>query len=266
MRVHLLLERSLLTACGGAGGGIDGGGAVVPRCVALRSRVIAALLLTSVLSVFAGGAQAQSRPTSDEVSILSGRTMGNGEVVLAAAIGWPGFWAQATFAPTSRFNLGVRATVLYGSPLMGFGAGIGGELSVPMRLHVHGHDRLDVSIFARPFGVVGEGVLVGQQMFFADEVGFGIGSELGGLLGYSPRDGLTLTFGVAGLGAYVDVPDSSGAQHAVGAFFAMAGVEINVSRETMLFVDLQGGYGLRPANTFDGAGLLRVAIGAAYLL
>lgn len=232
----------------------------------LRRGIIALALSICALAVSTSTATAQSRPTSDEVSILSGRTLGNGELVLAAAIGWPGFWAEAVFAPTSRFNIGVRATVLYGSPLMGFGAGIGGEVSLPMRLHLYGHDSLDVALFARPFGLMGEGVLVGQQMFFADEVGYGIGSELGAVLGYAPREGLTLTFGLGGLGAFVDVPDSTAASHAVGAFFGLAGVEINVSRETLLFVDLQGGYGIRPSGTFDGPGLLRVAIGAAYLL
>src|SRR5687768_6384965 len=79
-----------------------------------------------------------TRPTSGEASFLSGRTLGVGQALMAASLGWPGFWAQLELAPDSGINVGVRGAVVYGSPVMGLVAGAGGELSVPIRVHVFG--------------------------------------------------------------------------------------------------------------------------------
>src|SRR4051812_8135844 len=100
-------------------------------------RSIAALLLAAMI---ASSARAQeegeiepppiaARPTSGEASMLSGRTLGTGEVMIAGAAGWPWIYAQVELAPTSTFNIGVRAALLYGSPIMALAPGAGGELS-----------------------------------------------------------------------------------------------------------------------------------------
>ena len=91
------------------------------------------------------------RPTSGVMSLWSGRTLGNGQSAIAAGVGWPGLFVELALAPSSRLNIGGRLQVNYGSPLMGIGDGIGGDLQVPIRFHFYGQDDLDVAV--APVGV-----------------------------------------------------------------------------------------------------------------
>ena len=209
---------------------------------------------------------AQVRPTSDDISLISGRTVGNGEVVLAAALGWPGFWAEVLFAPTSRFNLGIRAGVTYGSPLLGLDTGIGGEISFPMRLLVYGRNDIDIALFFRPLGVVGEGVLVGQDGVFADTLGWAVGAEVGTRAGFHVTDAVTLVAGASVQATYVDTPDATNSNGVVVGFAGIFGLEAVVSRKTMLFVELRGGYGIAPDGLFAQQGVLSLALGVAFRL
>lgn len=209
---------------------------------------------------------AQVRPTSDDISLISGRTVGNGEVVLAAALGWPGFWAEVLFAPTSRFNFGFRAGVAYGSPLLGLQTGIGGEVSIPIRILLYGRNDIDVALALRPLGLVGEGALVGQENVFADDLGWGVGGEVGTRVGFHVTDAVTLAAGASVLAAYVDTPDATNSNGLVMGFAGIAGLEAVVSRKTMLFVELRGGYGIAPDGLFEEHGLLSLALGVAFRL
>ena len=229
-----------------------------------RGPLVSAVVALGWLSA-AAAASAQSRPTSGDMSLISGRTVGNGEVVLAGALGWPGFSAEAMFAPTSRFNLGVRLDVNYGA-LAGIGIGIGGGLSVPMRLHLYGSGHIDVAAFARPFILLGEGSQVGEGGAFSDSFGWGGGLEAGLRLGFQPSDTVTLAAGAGGLFAVVGVPDTSRGAKVLGGPAGMLGLEILMSSSTMLFIEAWGGYVFRPTNRFDGPAYLRLALGLAFRL
>ena len=229
------------------------------RGTALSSVLIAVLAL-------AEPARADDRPTSGDMSLFSGRTLGNGETALAAGLGWPWLWGQITLAPSSTFNLGIRGLVLYGSPIMGLGSGVGGGASLPIRIWIGGTEKLDVSIAIEPGGAAGEGALAGQEATFADDFGWLVFGDAGVLLGMQLSEAVTLTLGALGEVAYVSVPDSSDGDHLVGGALAALGIEALMSRDTMLFADLRAGWGFAPSGLFDGHQILRVSLGLAYLL
>lgn len=230
----------------------------------MRVLVMGAVMGMAVCSV--NTSHAQVRPTSDDISLISGRTVGNGEVVLAAALGWPGFWAELLLAPTSRFNIGFRAGVTYGSPLLGLETGIGGEFSIPIRILLYGQNDIDIALSLRPLGVVGEGALVGQQAIFRDNLGWAVGAEVGTRAGFHVTDAVTLAAGVSVTAAYVDTPDAADSNGIVIGFAGILGLEAVMSRKTMLFVELRGGYGIAPDGLFESEGLLSLALGVAFRL
>jgi hypothetical protein len=231
------------------------------------SGIIATFLLAAALATGAGRARADDdRPTSGDLSILSGRTFGSGENALAAGIGWPGIWAGAFFAPTPRFNFGIRGTVLYGNPMMGFDGGIGGEVSVPLRFHLFGRGQLDVALWIEPAFFTGEGTLAGDRGIGADEQGFGGRIEIGGLAGAQVTQAVTIVFGIHGAPGYVTVPDVADGSHFVATTSATLGVEALPARDTMLFAVAKAGYGFAPDRLFDGHEVIALAFGLAYLL
>jgi len=206
------------------------------------------------------------RPTSGDMSIISGRTMGNGETALAAGVGWPGIWAQVLLAPSSTFNLGFRGSVLYGSPVMGLGSGVGGGLSVPVRLHLLGKGYLDVALALEPGAFMGEGSLAGQEVAFAHSFGYGATCTLALLAGAQVSGAITVTLGAGGDFVYYDTP-SAGAGRQLGATgLGIFGLEALVSRDTLLFLEVRGGYGFAPERLFDGHEVVRFSLGLAYLL
>ncbi len=230
-----------------------------------QTLVVAAAVLLAVSTAFVQTAQA-SRPTSGDVSILSGRTVGVDQTILAAGLGWPGAWAELMLAPSSTFNLALRGSVLYGSPIMGVGTGVGGEVSVPMRLHVFGRGQLDVALALTPSAVLGEGSLVGETSVFQNDLGWAGRLEAGLLAGAHVSDAVTITLGLAGSAALTGVPNRPNSTHLVGTALAIGGVEALMSADTMLFAEAAGGYGFAPADLYDGHGAFRVSLGLAYLL
>lgn len=205
------------------------------------------------------------RPTSGDLSILSGRTTGIGETALAAGIGYPGLWAAVCLAPSSTFNLALRGAVLYGPPVMGFREGIGGEISVPMRLHVHGEGEMDVSIAATPSFFIGPGALAGQNGTFKDDAGWGVQLQVGGLLGLQLTEATTFVAGASIAPGYVTTPDAE-ASDLVGTAVATIGLEALPSRDTLLFIVTESGYGLAPTDLFQTHFVFRLWVGLAYLL
>jgi hypothetical protein len=213
-----------------------------------------------------------ARPTSGEASLQSGRTLGTGQVMVAGAVGWPWIWAQLEVALTSSFNLGIRASLLYGSPVMALEAGAGGELSVPMRIHLHGEGDLDVAVFATPAFTFGEASTAGEGgTVFAGDFGWSSRLEAGGVIGWRAMEGLTLLAGAGGHAGFVHTPEV-GDPEVVGALFARLGVEGLISRDTMLFAAAEGGVGFAPSRL--GVNLfrepfppfLRLSLGVAYLM
>ncbi len=230
-------------------------------------RRLLALLSVSVSVSVAPAAARADRPTSGDMSILSGRTLGNGETVLAAALGWPGIWGEVVLAPSSTFNVGIRGSVLYGSPVMGLGHGVGGGLTVPLRLHVFGREALDLAIAVEPGFAAGEGALAGQTGTFANDFGWAAWSDAGALVGMRVSDAVTLTLGLLGEVAWVNVAeDTVDGQQLVGGAVAVLAAEALMSRDTMLFGELRGGWGFAPERLFDGHEILRLSLGIAYLL
>lgn len=212
--------------------------------------------------------EAAARPTSGDASLLSGRTLGNGEVLLAAALGWPGLWAQLELAPSATFNLGIRAGVVYGSPVMGLAIGAGGQLTVPMRIWVWGEHQTDLSIRVAPSILVGEGILAGEAGLFAHELGLAGRLDAGVVFGFQADPRITLLFG-ADLGGGVSWVNGANAQP-IGVLQGRLGLEGLLARDTMLFAELTAGGGLAP----DRAGVplypdrfaLGLSLGIGYLL
>ena len=224
-------------------------------------------MVAGAVLLWSASAQANDRPTSGDMSVLSGRTLGNGETVLAAGLGWPAFWGEIVLAPSSTFNLGIRGSVLIGSPVMGLGSGVGGSASLPARIWLFGKETLDVALAIEPGFAAGEGALAGQEGTFADDFGWAGWADVGALLGMQVSEAVTLTLGLLGEIAYVSVPDDEvNGSHLVGGGVAVLGVEALMSRDTMLFAELRGGWGFAPEDLFDGHQVLRVSLGIAYLL
>lgn len=207
------------------------------------------------------------RPTSDQLSVHGGRTIGNGEVVLSAGAGWPGIYAELLIAPSSRFNLGFRAGFEWGSALLGFGTGTGGSVSFPMRLLLYASGDVDFSAYLRPFVIVGEGALVGQTGTFADDLGWAAGADVGARLSYAVSRALSLLAGATVTGAWHDVPNGGATNGFAAGFSGTFGVEGSLTRSTMLFAVASAGYGVTRRGRFDGDRvLLRAHFGLAYRL
>jgi hypothetical protein len=209
------------------------------------------------------------RATSGDASLLSGRTLGVGEVMIAAGLGWPGLWAHLELAPDSNFNLGIRLGVLYGSPLMGLGIGGGGSAAVPMRIHLWGERDTDVSLRICPSAVFGEGALMGESTgFLTHAFGFAARLDAGVLVGFQPDTRVTLFFG-ADAGAGVSYVESSSAQ-GIGIFQGRLGVEGLLARDTMMFGEVTVGGGLAPDRPgiplYPDRFALGVSLGLGYLL
>ncbi len=206
------------------------------------------------------------RPTSGDLSIFSGRTNGNGETALAAGVGWPGIWAGLFLSPSSTFNLGIRGHVYYGSPIMGFSTGAGGGVTIPIRIHVFGSDKLDISLYVEPGVVLGEASLVGEVVTFSDAFGYGVYAVAGALAGAQLSDSVTLAIGLMGQGGYVHTPSKSiNPVGPIGAVLVSAALEALMSRDTMLFVEIRGGAGFSDT-LFDSQGIFQGSLGLAYLL
>ncbi len=225
----------------------------------------AALVSSLAMCVSAAPASADVRPTSSDVSVLSGRTLGNGETVLWFDGGYPGIRATAVLAPSSRLNLGLRGQFLYASPYMGFATGIGGSFEVPLRFLVYGHDTIDVSLTATPRFVLGEGHIVGEEGVFADDFGLGASVDLGARAGFAVADRITLAAGLAAEAGVVAVPaaDDPGG---VFIFTGVVGLEAELSMDVVLTLEVTGGYGTSPGILFDQRGVFRGYAGVAFLL
>ncbi len=209
---------------------------------------------------------------------MSGRVAGSSpysvtesNAVDSRAAGWPWAWVQLELAPTSTFNVGIRAAVLYGSSLMALEPGAGGELSLPTRIHLHGDESIDIAVFVIPALTVGEAGIVGEAgSVYAGDLGWSSRLEAGGLFGIHVQERLTVYFGAGGHVGFVHTP-AVGYVDMIGALFAKAGIEGLISRDTMLFGELQGGVGIAPTRGGQvlfretAPPLLRVSLGAAYL-
>lgn len=214
-------------------------------------------------ALFAAAPASADRPTSDDLSLISGRTVGNGEVVISAGLGWPGFYAEVLFSPSSKFDLGLRAHVDYGG-LIGTATGVAGGLSIPMRLHVYGKDDIDIAIAARPFVLLGEGAIFGEEGTFADDFGYAIGLEAGMRVGFHVSNSATFTVGAAGLFAWTHVNDAGGG--AVGGGAPLIGIEANFNRQTVFFAEALAGYAGAAENRFGRHMWMRLALGIGYRL
>jgi hypothetical protein len=211
---------------------------------------------------------AADRPTSGDASLLSGRTLGTGEVMIAAFAGWPGVFAQLELAPSSIVNVGIRAGFLYGSPFMGLVTGYGGELAVPVRIHVWGERDVDISVHVQPVLAIGGGTLFGEVGILGNHLGYGLRLDLGARMGWEVDPRLTFVFGIDGGVGFAGV-DPNGPS-AIGMVLGVLGAEILIARDFMLFVEGQGGYGFAPDRVgiayFPAREVLRVVLGLGFLL
>ena len=209
------------------------------------------------------------RPTSGDASFLSGRTLGVGNTLIAAMAGWPGVHAQLELAPTSLFNLGIRAGFLWGSPLMGLTVGLGGEVAVPMRLRVWGEHQTDLAIIVEPMFAVGPGVAYGEPVF-PNSFAYGARLDAGARIGWEADPHFTLFGGAALGGGLSEVPHAGSAVQPLGVVYATLGAEVLVTRDFMLFLRIDGGYGLAPERTglayFPDRAFFHLLLGGAFLL
>ncbi len=208
------------------------------------------------------------RPSSGDMSLFSGRTMGNGEAALAAGLGWPSIWAGIWLSPSSVLDFGIRGHVYYGSPVESLTTGAGGGLTIPVRIHLFGKDTFDLAIRLEPELVLGEGRLVGQDAVAGGYFGLGVVVLGGFLAGAQVSDRVTLSFGIAGEGGFLTSPAAGAtASSGFGGLVGQLGLEALMARDTMLFVHVEGGIGFAAEVLFpDGQEILRASLGFAYLL
>lgn len=207
------------------------------------------------------------RPTSGTLSILSGRTLGVGGTVVAFGGGWPGVYGELDLAPSSTFNVALRGTFVYASPMMGVGAGLGGDLLASARLHLYGRGTFDFSLAARLAGTFGEGTLAGQVGLspFAHAFGWSARADVGGLAGFELSPGFTLTLGMLVGGGAAHTPDAgSHALFGLATFVAVLGAEVSLSENMFLFFDVEGGGAVANDLAFDSHAIIRVYGGVAF--
>lgn len=248
------------------------------RALALAIWIVLALPLAALAQDDDGAAVAASdayapppgdRPTSGDASLLSGRTLGVGNVMIAAMAGWPGAFVQLELAPTSLFNLGIRGGFLWGSPLMGLQVGLGGELAVPMRLRVWGEGQLDLAIVVEPMFAAGPGNVYGESAF-GGAFAYGTRLDAGARIGWEADPHLTVFGGIAAGGGFSEVPDARSGVQPIGAVYATVGGEVLTSRDFMLFLRVDAGYGLAPDRSglalYGDRVILRLLFGGAFLM
>lgn len=235
---------------------------MTPRPVYL-GLLVAALIaaLVSPLHAKADG------PTSSAISVVGARTLPSNTQLIAAELGWPGAFGAFHFTAGSRLSLAIRGGVNYGSPFMSFATGVGGQLEAQGRLHVYGHDNIDVAFSLAVGGVVGEGALFGEVGFFTDNTGYGGYLDPGLLASFAASRTLTLTGGVIGSVGYESVPDRNiEPSHLLGSVGVKLAVEALLSRDVLMFAQLTAGLGFAEEGQFENKTLLRLSLGAAYSL
>lgn len=209
-------------------------------------------------------------PTSGAASLLSGRTLGAGQVVVAAAAGWPGVSGELALAPTSEINVHVRARLLYGAPLLGLVEGLGAELAVPVRVHVLGDGQIDLAVRITPRVSIGEGRLFGEREGLGGALAGGLVVDVHGVLGFAIDPNVTLLAGLGGGAGGSSVEGSSMGIAWVARLAGELGVEALLSRDVMLFAHVEAGYGFAPDRAglafYPGRELLAVTLGAGYVL
>ncbi len=209
-------------------------------------------------------------PTSGAASLQSGRTLGSGEVLIAAEAGWPFAAVELALAPSSELNVHVRAEVLYGAPLLGIVTGLGGELAVPVRVHVLGEDALDLAVRITPRLSLGEGRLFGEPAGLSGALGGGLVIDADAVLGYAVDPNVTLIAGLGGGAGGSSVTDSSMGIAWIARLFGELGIEALASRDLLFFATVRGGYGFAPDRAglafYPARELLEVALGVGYLL
>jgi hypothetical protein len=233
------------------------------------------------LALWASPAWAQSREdgwappevdrnTSGAISLASGRTLGESEIVLAGGVGWPGAWVGAEYGVTSQVSLGARVGGDWGSPVMGLVTGGSGELLVPLRVHVFGEGMFDLALRAAIALAVGEGRALGEENSprLSAQVGAAGRFELGARLAIQPLEVLTIALGVdASAGFAVIDPDPA---HPHGLFVGTLALEGLVSRSLMLFGEIGAGAGVTEdrigAPYFPHREIFRGTFGMAFLL
>lgn len=206
-------------------------------------------------------------PSSSSISVIGARTLPGHTTALSGELGWPGAYAAFHFAVGSRLSLAIRGGVLYGSPFMSFAQGVGGQLEASGRVHLYGHDNVDIALSLAAGGVGGEGALVGERGTFSNDLGYGAYVDPGLLASFAASRTLTLTGGVIGSVGYVRVPDRNiEPSHLLGGIGVKLAVETLLSRDVLLFAQLIAGVGLREEGQFDNQTMLRLSLGAAYAL
>jgi hypothetical protein len=209
------------------------------------------------------------RPTSGDASLLSGRTLGVGNVMIAAMAGWPGGYVQLELAPTSLFNIGIRGGFLWGSPMMGLQVGLGGELAVPMRLRIWGEHQTDLAIVLEPMFAVGPGNLYGEAAL-GGQFAYGTRLDAGARIGWEADPHLTVFGGITAGGGFSEVPQPRSSIQPIGVVYATLGAEVLTSRDFLLFLRLDAGYGLAPDRSglalYGDRAFLRIVFGGAFLL
>src|SRR5512139_2834667 len=146
----------------------------------------------------------------------------------SAALGWPGSWVEVGGAVGSRLYLGGRGEILYGSPVMGPGAGLGGRIAVPMRITLPNPARVHLELRLLPWAGSGDAELFGEPRPLQKHLGYGFGLDTQGLLRFPAGRSVEVLAGV-GLGAGAALtPDAPGGARGFGTFTALGGLETPV--------------------------------------
>ncbi len=217
--------------------------------------------------------------TAGHVSLIGGRTLEEGEILIDARLGFPSFSVGGTFSPSDRFDAGVRLHVTYGSPFMGrgkrqepfltstggtsgSGARAGALLEGPLRFGLLARTRHDVALEVAPFFWVGRGSMAGAPPPFEEDAGIAVGGRLEARSSWLWNDKMTLGYGLGGGIGYGGALDDD--LNVFGDIVGVIGLESLFTRQGLFFVDIEAGYGFAPDDAFDGHAVFRFLIGGAY--
>ncbi len=216
-----------------------------------------ALISLGLLFVSAGRAFAQANPGNTRtVSVISGRLLERGRSTFTFQAGWPGVNGQLTLAPLDRFNIGLRAAIYYGSPIMGFANGFGSAAEFPMRIEVSGEGDWHLSVAIEPSVLLAQGRLVGQRFGGLDKLSIAPSIFAGLLLGVRAGDIVTFTIGGL-LGAGLLHAVDAGTTEGYTAALARAGLEFAITRDIVIHAVGELGFGGSSTMLFGVASIVR---------
>ncbi len=190
--------------------------------------------------------------SAESMSVLSGRTVGDGSFVIFPQFGYPGVWCDFLYGTSEKMQLGGRIGFNYGNQVA-VGLDIGPQVNFLLKFNLINKEKLSMALRVDP------GLLFGGLNGYAYMgIAFGVGLDFG----IHPAEMVAIHFGA-------DLMPTMGI-YFVGAFaFAMPiqfgpGVEFEVSEGVLLTFNAKFGPGIVAGAGGGGVGFaLKTMMGVA---